>query len=71
LFLHGLLPRKEREARGPSAKVSQTTRGSASVADAQKVKALEDENRRLKMLLAESMLNLAALKDQKGALSGS
>ena len=37
-----------------------------SVSDAQKLKALEDENRRLKKLLAESMLDVAALKDLLG-----
>ena len=31
--------------------------------DAQRLKSLEDENRRLKKLLAESMLDVAALKD--------
>jgi len=35
-----------------------------SVSDAQKLKTLEDENRRLMMLLAESMLDVSALKDQ-------
>ena len=35
----------------------------ASMSDAQKLKTLEDENRRLKKLLAESMLDVAALKD--------
>jgi putative transposase len=34
--------------------------------NAQKLKALEDENRRLKKLLAESMLDVAALKDVQG-----
>ena len=34
-----------------------------NVSDAQMLKGLEDENRRLKRLLAESMLNVAALKD--------
>ncbi len=37
-----------------------------SVSDAQKLKTLEDENRRLKKLLAESMLDVAALKDLLG-----
>ena len=37
-----------------------------SVSDAQKQKTLEDENRRLKKLLAESMLDVAALKDLLG-----
>lgn len=36
------------------------------VSDAQKLKALEDENRRLKKLPAESMLDVAALKDLLG-----
>ncbi len=37
-----------------------------SVSDAQKLKTLEDESRRLKKLLAESMLDVAALKDLLG-----
>ena len=37
--------------------------GGLEVSDAQKLRALEDENRRLKKLLAESMLDVAALKD--------
>jgi len=37
-----------------------------NVSDAQKLKTLEDENRRLKKLLAESMLDVAALKDLLG-----
>jgi putative transposase len=37
-----------------------------SVSDAPKLKALEDENRRLKKLLAESMLDVSALKDLLG-----
>ena len=36
--------------------------GGMSVSDAQKLKTLEDENRRLKKLLAESMLDVPALK---------
>jgi putative transposase len=36
------------------------------VSDAQKLRTLEDENRRLKKLLAESMLDVAALKDLLG-----
>ena len=36
------------------------------VSDAQKLKQLEDENRRLKKLLAESMLDVASLKDLLG-----
>lgn len=34
--------------------------------DATKLKGLEDENRRLKKLLAEAMLDVAALKDALG-----
>ncbi len=37
--------------------------GGMTTFDAQKLKTLEDENRRLKKLLAESMLDVAALKD--------
>ena len=33
------------------------------VSDARKLKALEDENRRLKKLLAESMLDASTLKE--------
>jgi len=36
------------------------------VSDAKRLKALEDENRRLKKLLAESMLDNATLKDILG-----
>ena len=37
--------------------------GGMDVSDARRLKALEDENRKLKKLLAESMLDNAALKD--------
>jgi putative transposase len=37
--------------------------GGMEVSDAQRLRALEDENRKLKKLLAESMLDQAALKD--------
>ena len=37
--------------------------GGMKVSDAQRLKRLEDENRRLKKLLAESMLDVAARKD--------
>lgn len=40
--------------------------GGMGVSDAQKLKSLEDENRRLKKLLAESILDVAALKDLLG-----
>ena len=36
------------------------------VSDARKLKALEDENRKLKKLLAESMLDLSTLKEMLG-----
>lgn len=37
--------------------------GGMEASDARKLKALEDENRRLKKLLAETMLENAAVKD--------
>jgi putative transposase len=37
--------------------------GGMDVSDARKLKALEEENRRLKKLLAEAMLDVAVLKD--------
>ena len=37
--------------------------GGMEVSDARKLKALEDENRKLKKLLAETMLDLVMLKD--------
>jgi len=40
--------------------------GGMDLSDAKKLKALEDENRRLKKLLAESVLDNAALKDLLG-----
>lgn len=40
--------------------------GGMEVSDAKRLKALEDENRRLKKLLAESILDNAALKDILG-----
>ena len=40
--------------------------GSMEVSDAKRLKGLEDENRRLKKLLAEAMLDNAALKDLLG-----
>jgi putative transposase len=40
--------------------------GGMEVSDAKKLKGLEDENRRLKKLLAEAMLDNAALKDLLG-----
>src|SRR5688572_1690735 len=64
LFLRGLLPRDQGTAlvaSPPRAKGEQTRTGQPStdagtgVSDVHKVKRLEDENRRLKLLLAESM----------------
>jgi len=40
--------------------------GGLDVSDARKLRALEDENRRLKKLLAEQMLDNAALKELVG-----
>ena len=40
--------------------------GGLEVSDARRLKALEDENRRLKKLLAESILDVSALKDLLG-----
>lgn len=40
--------------------------GGLEVSDAKRLKALDDENRRLKKLLAEAMLDNAALKDLLG-----
>lgn len=40
--------------------------GGLDVSEARRLKGLEDENRRLKKLLAESMLDNAALKDLLG-----
>ncbi len=37
--------------------------GGMEVSDAKKLKALEDENRRLKKLLAESVLDVATLRE--------
>jgi putative transposase len=37
--------------------------GGMDVSDARKLRALEDENRKLKKLLAETMLDVAMLKD--------
>ena len=40
--------------------------GGLTVSDVVRLRALEDENRRLKKLLAESMLDVSALKDLLG-----
>ena len=40
--------------------------GGMEVSEARKLKALEDENRQLKKLLAESMLDVARLREMLG-----
>jgi putative transposase len=40
--------------------------GGMDVSDARKLKALDEENRRLKKLLAEAMVDIAVLKDVLG-----
>ena len=40
--------------------------GGMDVSEAKRLKALEDENRKLKKLLAESMLDVATLKELLG-----
>jgi len=40
--------------------------GGMEVSDAKKLKGLEDENRRLKKLLAESMLDVSTLREMLG-----
>jgi putative transposase len=40
--------------------------GGMEISDARKLKALEDENRRLKELLAESILDASTLKEMLG-----
>ena len=40
--------------------------GGMEVSDARKLKALEDENRKLKKLLVESMLDVSTLKEMLG-----
>jgi TetR/AcrR family transcriptional regulator, mexJK operon transcriptional repressor len=80
LFLHGLLhpeheiagtsaevlrPRGARKPTAYSQQVAAPSQPTASAAqDALRMQALEEENRRLKILLAESMLDVAALKDR-------
>ncbi len=67
---------KEQEAGSPTADVCRrhgigestfykwkSKYGGLEVSDAKKLKALEDENRQLKRLLAEAMLDNAMLKD--------
>jgi putative transposase len=40
--------------------------GGMEISDARKLRALEDENRKLKKLLAESMLDVSTLKEMLG-----
>ncbi len=47
----------------PSAEATQLLYGGLEVSDARRLKALEDENAKLKKLLAEAMLDNAMLKD--------
>jgi len=67
---------KEQEAGAPTAEVCRrhgigestfykwkSKYGGMEVSDAKKLKTLEDENAKLKKLLAEQMLDLAAMKD--------
>jgi TetR/AcrR family transcriptional repressor of mexJK operon len=73
LFLHGLLHSQPQTAgagagaaalrgRGPRKAGSPAQPSNPGAQDAQKLGVLEEENRRLKLLLADSMLELAALK---------
>ena len=41
--------------------------GGMEVSDARKLKGLEDENRKLKKLLAEAMLDIAVMQDRGGS----
>jgi putative transposase len=50
----------------PSQEGSADLSGGLEVSEARRLKSLEDENRRLKKLLAEAMLDNAALKDLLG-----
>jgi putative transposase len=45
--------------------------GGMEVSDARRLKALDDENRKLKKLLAESMLDVATLREALGKTYGS
>lgn len=70
LFLYGLLPRQPRaESRQGGDRPGQRRDGKApepAAADSQRAQALETENRRLRKLLLESMLEVAALKERHG-----
>jgi hypothetical protein len=51
-----------RDQRGDVLRLAVEVRGGRSVSDARKLKGLEDENARLKKLLAESMLDVSMLR---------
>ena len=51
---------------GSGAKLTAGQFGGMTVSDAKRLKALESENAKLKRLLAESMLDIGALKDVIG-----
>jgi TetR/AcrR family transcriptional regulator, mexJK operon transcriptional repressor len=68
LFLYGLLPRESSPAHGANGANGALPRGVALGAPARspQVEALETENRRLRKLLLDSMLQIAALKERHG-----
>ena len=64
LFLYGLLPRAT-SGNGDD-RTEHTEPGKTGLSRSQSLEALETENRRLKKLLLDSMLQLAALKERQG-----
>jgi hypothetical protein len=73
LFLHGLLHLEQgiagtgsgaTQRRGVRKQAEHPQQIDLAAQEAPRVQALEQENRRLKMLLAESMLELAAFKER-------
>jgi TetR/AcrR family transcriptional repressor of mexJK operon len=65
LFLHGLLhPAQALRARGARRQTALSQHINVAAQDTHKLTTLEEENRRLKILLAESMLQVATLKDR-------
>ncbi len=71
LFLHGLLPREavsEKLHGGDhTGRRSESGVGQKSTTESQRLNALENENRRLKKLLLDSMLQVAVLKERQGS----
>jgi TetR/AcrR family transcriptional regulator, mexJK operon transcriptional repressor len=68
LFLYGLLPREAGTAPGANgAAPTHAGHADTNVARSQHVAALETENRRLRKLLLDSMLQVAALKERQGS----